>query len=338
MNRKQIVTRNTDEVVTEEEIDELLEQDSPVAYLGFEPSGMVHPGHWRGISKLEDLSDAGFDTKVLLADIHAEKNEKGTREQIETVADYMEDVFREMGVGAEVVRGSDFQYNQNYREDLDALETEVPLKRAIKSSPIDADNLEHLSGVQTSTVVYPLMQALDIPHLDADMAIGGMDQRKIHMLARDHLPDIGYEAPTSMHYGLIPSLKDPEEKMSSSVANSGFGLHENEQNIINKIEGGYMNPDEGIERNPVMQLADLFTFQQGEGIFVERPEEYGGNVEYGSFEELNEDLESGEMHPADLKPAIGQAIADQLAPAREAYLSDDAYAETLAEMGYEDFT
>jgi len=39
--------------------------------------------------------------------------------------------------------------------------------------------------------------------LDVDVALGGMEQRKIHMLARESLPKMGYEAPVCLHTPLF---------------------------------------------------------------------------------------------------------------------------------------
>jgi len=39
-----------------------------------------------------------------------------------------------------------------------------------------------------SQMIYPIMQMVDIAKLGVDAAVGGIDQRKIHMLAREHSP------------------------------------------------------------------------------------------------------------------------------------------------------
>ena len=43
----------------------------------------------------------------------------------------------------------------------------------------------------SSQILYPLMQAADIHHLDADIAQLGMDQRKVNVLAREIAPKLG---------------------------------------------------------------------------------------------------------------------------------------------------
>lgn len=68
--RRRLVTRNTAEVVTDEELDDLLEND-PTIYVGYAPTGEMHIGHFTTIRKLADFLRADLDVKVLIADLHA---------------------------------------------------------------------------------------------------------------------------------------------------------------------------------------------------------------------------------------------------------------------------
>ncbi|MCG3259558.1 MAG: hypothetical protein H7644_07425 [Candidatus Heimdallarchaeota archaeon] len=68
--RIKLVTKNTEEVILEEEIRKLLgEKEKPRAYIGYELSGLVHLG--TGIlcgNKIKDLMKAGFEVIIFLAD------------------------------------------------------------------------------------------------------------------------------------------------------------------------------------------------------------------------------------------------------------------------------
>jgi tyrosyl-tRNA synthetase len=50
---------------------------------------------------------------------------------------------------------------------------------------------------------------------------------------------------------------------------------------------------------------------------VERPDEYGGDLEYDDYESLAADLERGELHPADAKGALAEYLDRLVAPGRE---------------------
>ena len=65
-DRLEIITRNTEEIVTEDELRNLLTMKSePVCYCGYETSGDVHLGHLVTMSKLKDMEKAGFKVKAL---------------------------------------------------------------------------------------------------------------------------------------------------------------------------------------------------------------------------------------------------------------------------------
>jgi tyrosyl-tRNA synthetase len=80
------IKRGTLEVVTEEELIDKIKKDKPIAYIGYEPSGSVHLGHAITVKKMIDLQNAGFKVKILLADLHAYLNGKGSLEEIEKIS------------------------------------------------------------------------------------------------------------------------------------------------------------------------------------------------------------------------------------------------------------
>jgi len=83
MDAYERITRNAAEVVTEEEIEAMADDpDGKRAYVGYEPSGVLHIGHMLTANKLIDLQEAGFEVTVLLADVHAYLNDKGSFEEI----------------------------------------------------------------------------------------------------------------------------------------------------------------------------------------------------------------------------------------------------------------
>ena len=92
------IKNGTLEVVTEEELKEKLNKDRPVAYIGYEPSGNVHLGHAITVKKMIDLQNAGFKVKILLADLHAYLNGKGSLEEIEEISKYNMKCFRALGL------------------------------------------------------------------------------------------------------------------------------------------------------------------------------------------------------------------------------------------------
>ncbi|MFT4298004.1 MAG: tyrosine--tRNA ligase, partial [Candidatus Woesearchaeota archaeon] len=59
-----------------------------------------------------------------------------------------------------------------------------------------------------------------------------------------------------------------------------------------------------------------------EKIKVERPEKFGGNVEYNSYKELESDFEKGKLHPMDLKNTASFYLNEIVKPVREHFESN----------------
>jgi tyrosyl-tRNA synthetase len=324
MDAYERITRNAAEVVTEEEVRELAaDPEGRRAYVGYEPSGVLHVGHMLTANKLIDLQEAGFEVVVLLADVHAYLNGKGTFEEIEATADRMQAQFLAYGLDeeqTEFVYGSEFQFDRDYVLDLHAIELETSLARAERSM----SEIQGGDTVRVSQAVYPLMQALDIVSLDLDLAVGGMEQRKVHMLARDVLPKVGYDAPTCIHTPLIADLATGIGKMSSSEGVT-ISMEDTTAEIEAKITDAFCPPtrepepdDEGREReNPVLQLFEYHVFPRFAEVVVERPEQYGGDLTYDDHESLAAEMESGDLHPADAKGALVTYLDRLVDPGRE---------------------
>ena len=63
---------------------------------------------------------------------------------------------------------------------------------------------------------------------------------------------------------------------------------------------------------------------------MSRKAEYGAPKTYTTYEDLEEDFVSGELHPGDIKPAVSESLNNLLQPVRD-HFSNDAYAKKLLE-------
>ena len=330
MDAYEQITRNTTEVLTDEEVRELAEQpEGKRAYVGYEPSGVLHIGHMLTANKLIDLQDAGFEIVILLADVHAYLNDKGSFEEIRETADRMKQQFLAYGLDeeqTEFVLGSEFQLDDDYVLDLHQLELSTTLNRAERAMA----EIQGGDTAKVSHVVYPLMQVLDIEYLDLDLAIGGLDQRKVHVLHREEIGDLGYDVRPCLHTPILADLTTGVGKMSSSSGVT-ISMEDSTEDIEEKVNSAYCpqtrDPeptDDGEEReNPVLEIFQYHVFPRFETVTVERPEEYGGDLEYTEYEALADDLESGELHPADAKPTLAKYLDELIAPGRELIQGDD---------------
>jgi tyrosyl-tRNA synthetase len=311
--RLRLITGNTEEIVTQEELKKLLEEKkTPSAYCGYEPSGPMHLGHFVTITKLMDLEKAGFKIKVLLADMHAFLNRKGNEDEIKKEVENWRKTVKAIGLNAEVVLGSSFQFGKEYQMDVMRLAQESTINRGLRSMQEIARDIDHAT---ISQLWYPLMQVTDIKYLDVDVAHGGMEQRKVHMIGRDMMSILKHPF-VALHTPLITSLKGPGEKMSKSIKGSGISVTDSYDEIKNTVKGAYC-PEKVKEDNPILQIARLIIFPRIETFKIERPEKFGGNIEFENYAELEKAYVEGKMHPLDLKNAVTSYLEKIIAPIRE---------------------
>jgi len=311
--RLELIKRNTVEIVTEDELVKLLKKkQKPVVYCGYEPSGPLHLGHFVTILKLMDLQKAGFDVKVLLADIHAMLNRKGNEDDIKKEVLAWKKTLKAIGIKGEVVLGSDFQFEKNYQFDVMRLSQSSTINRGLRSMQEIARDVKNAT---ISQLWYPIMQVADIKALGVDVALGGLEQRKVHMIGKDLGGVLNYEF-IAIHTPLITSLKGPGQKMSKSVPGSGISVIDSSKEIEKSIKNAYC-PEKKVQDNPILQITKLIIFPKLDKLDIKRPEKFGGNKGYKSYGSLEKDYSDGKLHPLDLKNAVTLALEKIISPIRK---------------------
>jgi len=324
--RLELVTRNAQEVVTREELTSLLEKGGTQrAYVGVEPSGLMHVG--QGVilaDKMADFAKAGFDCIILLADWHAYINDKlgGSMENIEVCGDYFVDCFKGFGIPDSVrfVKAADLVRFSDYWKDVILVSKATSVARMKRAMTI-MGRKEDEAELDASKLIYPAMQVTDIKRLELTVAFGGMDQRHAHMLYRDLAPKLGWKMVVAVHTPLLTGLQGGgrmdsiDAKMSKSKPESCIFLHDPPEVIEKKLTQAFC-PPKVVEGNPVVELSRFVLLPHGVKLKVERAAKYGGDVTYDNVVDLLGAYSSGSLHPEDLKKATSKALSELLAPVR----------------------
>jgi len=310
--------RNVEEVVTREEF---LSLKGGVAYLGFEPLWPIHVGWLVWAYKLAELKEAGFDVVVLVATWHGWINDKGTLEELRSHGEKVKSVLDRIGKFA-YVYGDEIAKDPKYWELVVKVAKEASLARVRRATPVMGRRAEEVE-LDFSKLLYPIMQVADIFYLNVDVAVGGMDQRRAHMLARDVAERLGLKKPVALHTPIITSLsgagrmegthRELDEayamyKMSKSKPQSAIFLTDGEEEVRKKIWMAYCPPGE-TRFNPVFEIAAYLLIPYA------GPLEVGGR-RYEDAEALERDYRGGLVAPQALKEAVAAALVDLLSKFR----------------------
>ena len=342
----EIVKSFTDEIVTEDELRELFKgKKKYYAYDGFEPSGQIHiaQGLLRTIT-VNKLISIGVHFKFWVADWFAMLNNKlgGDLKKIQKVGEYFIEVWKACGMdlkNVEFIWTSEFiKKNPEYWESVMRLSKLASVQRVLRCSQIMGR--EDSASNPSAQILYPLMQAADIHHLEVDIAQLGLDQRKVNMLARELFPKLGWKAPIAVHHHMLLGLQFSGEglegidrkiamKMSKSNPASAIFMTDSKEEIFDKFKKAYC-PEGREEDNPVLEYARYIVFERFKEIIIKRPVKFGGDLKIKSYGELRDKFAAKEIHPLDLKNSIADYIDQLIEPVRE-HFKKNAKARKLVE-------
>ncbi len=330
-----LVRRVGEEIITEEELREVFEtKDHPIAYDGFEPSGLapISFALYRAIN-LQDMLATGIKFKLWLADWFAWINNKmgGDLDKIHDVGEYFVEVWKAAGVPTGKVEflWASENMDREYWRRVVLVAKNTTLSRMQRCLTIMGRKQGELSDV--AQFFYPAMQVSDIFQLECDICQLGIDQRRANMLAREIGPRIGLWKPVAVHHHMLMGLqgmKTPDgfesdrkmdieisSKMSKSQPESAIHIHDTRETIQSKIRSAYCPPKE-VENNPMLDYSKHILFRRFDSMEVQRPAKYGGTLQIGSYTELERRYAAGEIHPLDLKNAVIDALDELIAPIR----------------------
>ncbi len=349
-SRIKLVAKDVAEIVTVEELRNFFETGGGSGYLGFEPSGIFHVGWFVWALKFKDLVDAGVKMHLLAATWHAWVNDKlgGDMNLIRVAAKHVATVIDSLGIEGmyRLVYAEDLVSNPGYWATLLKVAKSASLARVKRALTILGRRANEGES-DFSKLIYPLMQVTDIFELGVDIALGGTDQRKAHMLQRDVAEKLKKRKVIAIHTPLIPSLQGLsrmdlvglseealeelmiEHKMSKSRPESAIFVTDSDEAIRDKVLKAYC-PPRITEGNPVIEIARHIIFRGEEKkLTIERPQKFGGPIDVWSQDELIKLYVSGAIHPLDLKNTVANYLIDFIKPIRSKLLSSKEYREVI---------
>jgi tyrosyl-tRNA synthetase len=352
-----LITRNLDECLTEEELKTLIDSGKPLKhYIGFEISGKVHLGTgFMAMQVIKNLQEIGAETTVFLADWHTWLNKKldGTLETANKMArSYFEEGMKAAAlcVGADpdkikFVLGSElYKESPDYWANVIRVSKATTLARMMRSTTIMGRKESEISD--SAMLIYPAMQSADIFTMGINLAHSGTDQRNVHVVARDCAKQLGYQKPIAVHHHLLQGLLKPpvwpipEEnrdemvetiKMSKSKPDSAVFITDSSEEIKRKINEAFC-PEGETKYNPILDWSKYLIFTLPDTkLEIQRPDKWGGNKIYSSYESLEKDFADKTLHPQDLKSAVAEWLIKKLEPARM-YFEDPKRKQALKEI------
>ena len=239
-----LIKRGADAVLIEAELVEKLKRGKPLRVkAGFDPTAPdLHLGHTVLINKMRHFQELGHQVQFLIGDFTgmigdpSGKNSTRpplSREQIlENARTYQEQVFKILDP-----EKTEICFNSAWMNDLGAagmirLAAQQTVARMLERD----DFAKRFAGNQPIAVhefLYPLMQGYDSVALQADIELGGTDQKFNLLVGRELQKSAGQEPQCVLTMPLLEGL-DGSDKMSKSKGNY-VGINEAPDEMFGKL-------------------------------------------------------------------------------------------------------
>ena len=239
-----LIKRGTDEILVEDELRAKLARGEPLRIkAGFDPTAPdLHLGHTVLINKLRQLQDLGHQVMFLIGDFTGMigdptgKNvtrQPLTKEQVKANADtYKEQVFKILDPARTQV-----VFNSQWMDKLSAADMIQLAGKYTVARMLERDDFDkRYKGGQSIAIhefLYPLVQGYDSVAMQADIELGGTDQKFNLLMGRELQRQSGQEPQVIITMPILEGL-DGVKKMSKSLGNY-IGINDRPGEMYNKI-------------------------------------------------------------------------------------------------------
>jgi len=238
------IKRGAEEILIEDELVEKLKSGKKLKIkAGFDPTAPdLHLGHTVLINKMKTFQDLGHEVIFLIGDFTGMIGDPTgknitrkplTREDVLANAEtYKEQVFKILDPAKTTVA-----FNSSWMENLGAAGMIKLAARQTVARMLERDDFKkRYAGGQSIAIhefLYPLVQGWDSVALEADVELGGTDQRFNLLMGRELQKDEGQKPQTVLMMPLLEGT-DGVQKMSKSLGNY-IGITDAPNDMFGKI-------------------------------------------------------------------------------------------------------
>ena len=290
----EILTRGAEEIIPEESFLKQIKSKKKLRVkAGFDPTSPdLHLGHTVLLNKMKIFQDLGHEVIFLIGDFTGlvgdpsgvnETRPVLTKEQLDKNAEtYKEQVFKILDPKKTEVR-----FNSEWMQNVDPSEFIKMLSSYTVARMLERDDFskryKSQQPISIHEFLYPILQGFDSVKLEADIELGGTDQKFNLLLGREVQKHYGQEQQSILTVPLLEGL-DGVKKMSKSLGNY-IALEDSPDDMFGKVMS--------ISDDLMWRYFSLLSFKSSEQI-----SEYKRDIEEGS-------------NPRDIKFLLAEEIVNR---------------------------
>jgi tyrosyl-tRNA synthetase len=290
------IRRGSVDIIREEELLEKLKKAQKTGKplrvkAGFDPTAPdIHVGHTVLIRKMKHFQDLGHTAIFLIGDftglIGDPSGRSVTRKQLtkdevlQNAETYKQQIFKILEPAKTIIDFNSRWMSELGSEGFIRLASRYTVARILEREDF-TNRMKNQQPIAMHELLYPLVQGYDSVALEADVELGGTDQRFNLLVGRDLQREYGQESQIVLTMPLLEGL-DGVQKMSKSLGNY-IGINE--------------APNEQFGK--VMSISDDLMFRYYELLT---------DVPMAEVQKMKADISSGARHPMDVKADLAVRI------------------------------
>ena len=290
------LTKGAEEIIRPGELEVKLrrsmETGKPlIVKTGFDPTAPdIHLGHTVLLRKMKHFQDLGHRVVFLIGDFtgmigdpsgQSVTRKAMTQEEVKVNAEtYKRQIFKILDEEKTIVEFNSRWLSKMEGGDWLALCSKYTVARMLEREDFSL-RLKNHKPVAIHELLYPLAQGYDSVALEADLELGGRDQKFNLLVGRELQREYGLEAQVILTMPLLEGL-DGVQKMSKSL-NNYVGIYDQPSEMFGKL----------------MSISDDLMFRYYELLTDKTPTE---------IDRLKKDTASGKVHPMDAKMELATEI------------------------------
>ncbi|MBU0570986.1 MAG: tyrosine--tRNA ligase [Candidatus Omnitrophica bacterium] len=289
-----IIKRGTDEIISIPELEEKLALDRPlVVKAGFDPSAPdIHLGHTVLLRKMKHFQDLGHDVHFLIGDFTGRIGDPSGRSKvrkqlsieavIENAKTYKKQIFKILDKSRTKVEFNSSWCSKLGVEGIFDLASRYTVARMLERDDF-CDRYHNEEPISIIEFLYPLLQAYDSVVMQADVELGGTDQKFNLLVGRDMQRSYMVPPPPQViiTMPILEGLRGAD-KMSKSL-NNYVGVSEPPEEMFGKLMS--------ISDDMMWKYYELLT-----------------DIEY---QPLKQKVDNGEAHPKEVKAELAKMIVSE---------------------------
>ena len=309
----ELISRGTEEVIPLNDLRKKLEKsiadNKPLTVkLGCDPSRPdLHIGHGVVLQKLRDFQDLGHQAVLVIGDFTAmigdpsERNKTRPQLSLEEAKANAESYIEQSKVildvnNLKVIFNSTWLNKMNF-QDVIKLSSKYTVARMIERDDF-TKRFESEVPISMHEFLYPLAQAMDSVEINADVELGGTDQKFNLLVGRDIQREYGQEPQSIITLPLLEGT-DGVEKMSKSYDNY-ISLDDSPEDMYGKIMS--------INDSMILKYYRLAVFADREKI-----------------KQVKTLLKDDSINPRDIKRSLAKDLVSKYYSEQDADLAQDSF-------------